>query len=528
MSYIDKATVASPNGYHTGVPFLSRQTELHQQRLLQMNSELLSLSSSRDHFRNPRDDLPPKAICDQSMARYFETFGTVFRIVEWAELREQYESFWTLPDEQIRCENAVMLCLVLAIGNGMLPPGQGRLPRSDVLRLLGVAKAWKAAIAEVESYSLWLLRVDFLLLLARLVHCTGPPSDAVASANLVRSAMAISLHKEPAEAVAASLSAHDRERRRRIWYAVLELDVRYALDAGMQPIYLGEWESLPPQPDETVPMVIETGEEEIQNPWLLENLRVQQTALDRSLPLRMKIAHWLNKPRFDADHALAQDLTSQLSNMMASPSSTASSFSSSSSSSFLEAYVRLVYQRTLLAVHCPFALTDSHLKSYSQNICLSTALSIVSHFCCVDENSPQTADHPFPYGACPLVILVQTNSSFFQNDILPAALYLCSQLIGSLSASVALDPANLVAHIPALQTNLVTAIDGFVALAERRVAATDHSEVAYVLPAASMAYYRWERGVQHDCSGAQTETVQQIVDRIAQACVVLMEGRGSL
>ncbi|KAJ0418350.1 hypothetical protein BJY00DRAFT_185880 [Aspergillus carlsbadensis] len=476
--------------------------ELHQKRASQLSIDVLGLTAIHQRINIP-DELPPKDLGDKLLASYLQTAGTIYRIVDWQDFKRKYDSLWQRADSD-ECEFIVFLFLVFVVGSASINEKEGRLSRSKALRWMSLARMWRNPIVGVERCTMPLLQVDFLLLIGRKFWGLGSPSDHIASANLVRTAITMGLHGGSSQD--SNLTADEDNLRRHLWYAVLELDAQCSLESGVEPTYTGMWTALPPRPDAHHSDLQHWVEQVTGKPWCLERETCPQIALRQSLPIRLQIVQQLNQPQFDLRYETACELTEKL-KAVAGWTPVSGSNSTEITSQFLSDYTTLVLNTVLLSLHWTFAIQLQPKYSYSRNLCVIAALKILKQLC---PSRTETR----------LQILVQRESFIFENNAFPAALFLCADVCRGASQ---FDPGDLL-EIPSLKNDVIGALRVFIAVAEQRVALIDYSEVAYVLPAVALVYIRHEewRSMTND------EHVQYATAQIVRKCLDLVQVRVSV
>ncbi|KAL1979165.1 hypothetical protein VTN96DRAFT_6603 [Rasamsonia emersonii] len=479
---IHNLTVSTDDGSRAS--FWKYLTEFREKRMMQLNSDIINLGLVA--HASLREELAPHEVCDRLVASYHESFGKLYEVVPWRDFMRDYNSLW-LGIEPYRCEFAVILILVLTIGNAFLSDQENRLPHSMVLKWFSMAKVWRNTTADINKYNLTSLQVDILLYLARRLYCIGPPHDSVGSAVLVRNAMAMSLHKDSSHLV--DMSVEERLLRRRLWYTVLELDVQSSLESGMQPTC--------PEADSWMGARLEQEGTSIS----------EQSFLVRSLPIRLKIAQLLNRSRFDLTYDVACELNDELMAAVGWSLSERPTDPYATGDNFVGEYTRLLVRRALLALHWPFAIRNDHRFYFSRNACLVTALKILQQL--IPEGSHDAG----------LQHLIRGECSIYQNDAFPAALFLCFELLRGISKP---DSGHVLEQVSSLQHEAMDLLNRFIALAEQRVMGSDYSEVAFVIVSVMHAYVCWVDGGASDTSGGG---LQEMADGIAQRCMSLMQSR---
>ncbi|KAH7413495.1 hypothetical protein BKA64DRAFT_703598 [Cadophora sp. MPI-SDFR-AT-0126] len=167
-----------------------------------------------------------------------------------------------------------------------------RITEDQITRNIQLAKGWLMGLTGKANICIHTLQTRILLLLAQQVNLFSAQDLWMDSAALVRRAMTMGLHQDP-EAY-SDMSKLNKEMRRKLWTTLVELDMQFALAAGMPAaITSSNWniKSLVNVDDSelTVEMTdYPIGQSE--NTW---TTAMPQIALSASLKDRLNITNWL-------------------------------------------------------------------------------------------------------------------------------------------------------------------------------------------------------------------------------------------
>jgi len=281
-------------------------------------------------------EFPAPHLCRSLAARYFDTFGTVYHLVD-------EEEFNTLLERSLADPRTTSLCFALraltvfAIGNSTVSFEDAPLPRSLTLRWLELASPTTTIALETSSeFDVEAIRTWTLINLARQTISSNEMADYVSAGGAVKAGMACGMHRIDAQSQ-LSQASYDRMM---LFYAAVDLDLTASITAGLPPTKHG--------PDNSL------GRRnccEYRGTASSDDLRA---ALYGSICVRYRILDCLNR-----DAALSywqvQDLTDELTRSM---SAVALRRPWDKQSSFLLEYTTATYRRFLFALHRPFADFD--------------------------------------------------------------------------------------------------------------------------------------------------------------------------
>ena len=190
----------------------------------------------------PTTDVPPKAVCDVLVDGYLRTIETLYRIVHIPTFRKEYEAIWE-TGTQPSTGFMVQLKLILAIGATFYDSKFSM--RIEATRWVYEAQSWLMSPAFKSKLGICFLQNNILVLLARELVDVGGELIWISAGAVVRSAVYMGLHKDPAQL--RDMSILDAEMRRRIWNTILEISLQSSLVSGGPCfISLNEFDTQPP------------------------------------------------------------------------------------------------------------------------------------------------------------------------------------------------------------------------------------------------------------------------------------------
>jgi hypothetical protein len=175
----------------------------------------------------PTNDLPPKHVCDELIDRYLRTIETVYRILHVSTFQKHYEQIWRDVAEP-NAAFMVQLKLVLAIGAILYD--QNCSLRPEAARWVYEAQTWLSSPVFKSKLGVQYLQLSILLLLARENVDIGGELVWISAGAVLRAAIYIGLHKDPAQL--PRMTTLECEMRRRIWSTILEINLHSSLMSG--------------------------------------------------------------------------------------------------------------------------------------------------------------------------------------------------------------------------------------------------------------------------------------------------------
>ncbi|RYO86624.1 hypothetical protein DL766_003517 [Monosporascus sp. MC13-8B] len=261
------------------------------------------------------------------------------------------------------------------------------------------------------------LRIQCLFLFAR--HATDVNNDKcwLSSDSLVRMAMHLGLHFDPAKHELSDIPSSEIEARRRLWATVLELEVQSSMDHGGCPSVDRE------HYDCAAPSNVDDADAEgnVSVPRT-ESQPTQssiQILLMRSIRTRLCIARFLNTFQSDMFFDTALRLSSELAESLKGCPNILEAYRRSTTppTAFQTKMYDLLTRRVFLGLHHPFAVMGMKDPSYyySCKMCIETSLFLCPKTTLSSEEDFQR--------------LRLSGSGLLHNSYTPSVLYMCSELI---------------------------------------------------------------------------------------------------
>jgi hypothetical protein len=211
---------------------VNKKTELYttvakikQMARIIKTSRLLQPSISQEIHNS----IPPKGICDILAECYIRTFEAVFRVLHVPSFRAEYEAYWTAPGPK-KPSFVLKMLLVCAIGVPFYNGSDQHLLRKACTKWIQAATYWLNGPNTKSRLNMTGLQIQILTLTARQVCNTDGDYSWISAGSLLRAAMHLGLHRDPAHF--DKISLFHCEMRRRLWATILEITVQGSLDVG--------------------------------------------------------------------------------------------------------------------------------------------------------------------------------------------------------------------------------------------------------------------------------------------------------
>ncbi|KAI6779412.1 uncharacterized protein J7T54_005226 [Emericellopsis cladophorae] len=187
-----------------------------------------------------------KADIDVLLDGYLQTFEGCLRILDVPTFRSNYEEYWRHTNG---LSEVFVLQLHVCLALGSVTQPDALQWRNAAHRWLSRAQAWmsKSKTRGEKHMSIEEIQLACLVLLAELNSASADHMHPcwVDTGNLVRKAMCMDLHRDPARM--NHMTQRRAEVRRRLWATILELNLLVSLQAGRPPLITeADYDSLPP------------------------------------------------------------------------------------------------------------------------------------------------------------------------------------------------------------------------------------------------------------------------------------------
>lgn len=343
---------------------------------------------------HPSDHVPPREMADKLVQSYMQTFGSIYRILHIPTFQEEYESYWSYPQNSSQAHVVTKLLLVMAIGTVFQPRQESFVLRPSALQWIYVAQTWVTTPFEKCRLGIEVVQLQCLLVFARLVHDVDGDLLRLSAASLLQTAMQIGLHIDAEHNAFPNISPQEIQLRRNLWTTVLEIVVQTSFDSGGIPLIRAtDYDCKPPlNIDDIVSKHDMNGPISSQPPDVYTDSSLQ-AMLTQSLPIRLQIAAFVNDFRYDSStYEQTMALSDELSHFCASNTAIFQSLRGSSRlpTEFQTYMIELLTHQYLFALHFPYATKakTNHKYYYSRKICLDIARLFL-------PNSSQIKDHSY-------------------------------------------------------------------------------------------------------------------------------------
>lgn len=368
--------------------------------------------------------IPERAVSDQLVQAYLRTFHAVLTVLHVPTFLRDYSNHWRSPNSS-RQPFIVMLLLVLSIGSRFVSKEVG-LSRILTLRWIKTASDWLLSSKQRLRLSLDGLRIQCLLLMARMVNGVTSGSSCFCTGSLYCTAMSTNLSRVNKEGDRDD-PQNETEARRRLMATIVELDLQASMDGGSLPITSVEDShfSLPSNTDdvirgggadEDVPQDTAAFQPKPMNQFTQSSLQI---LLAKTLPVRLKVARFLNSQHeYSFDTALG--LSAQLLGELKECYDLIEGYRTASTppTPFQTRLFDLLMRRFVLSLHHPFALkaVSDPRYAYSRQLCIDTSMDLLAHLVQPDE-------------------LKSTTGGAFSAVYLQSALYLTGEITSQIDTS---------------------------------------------------------------------------------------------
>jgi hypothetical protein len=383
--------------------------------------------------------IPSQTVCEQYVSLYTSFLPSIYQILHIPTFQQHYERFWNTEQEDnpsFRAEFAFQLALVAAIGSKYQhfnDQGDTNPSNFDPLRVCAIVNAWLSGLDFKQRVQLNTLQTSYLLILSKRILSVPPAELWLSTGDLVRSALAIGLQKDPDE-VDPQIPPFQAELRRRLWYAIAELDVELSILCRMPSlVQVVPYSCRCPAGSESGDTVVEIAESSngLQTDDVKQNFH--QAALAKSLPSRLHALSILTEGQPNAN-----EIRKALKHLEYQRSSLPSNLRLSDDVSgptelFNSVMLEMCYRRPMISLTTLGLQCDGYLDTKDDvTRCIGLCMAVMSMSETLD---PSLSDHEFisngqlwaffqtfncddiiraAYNACLCLKLVATNSDTAQ------------------------------------------------------------------------------------------------------------------
>ncbi|KAF2439046.1 hypothetical protein P171DRAFT_370465 [Karstenula rhodostoma CBS 690.94] len=322
----------------------------------------------------PTPELPPKNIADDLVDCYLRTCESVYRILHIPSFKRSYEAIW-VTDNEIDSTFLVQLKLVLAIAAAVY--NNNFTLRPSAMRWVHEAETFLANPHLKHRLNIQYIQIYCLQLLARQSAAVGEDMVFISTGNLIRSAMFLGLHRDPAHLPARTIFAN--EMHRRLWNTIIELCLQASIYGGCPPLL--SQDDFDTQPAGNFDDDQLGSNEAIARPETCLTQSSVSIILRKTFPARLAITRFLNNFTSTGSYEETLQLDSDLRTGYKTLRDDLRAFDPSNGNLPSDFQIRVldtIMNRYLCGVHTPFfvpALTDTKY-AYSRKAVFDTALKM--------------------------------------------------------------------------------------------------------------------------------------------------------
>ncbi|KAL5374133.1 hypothetical protein PMIN02_012319 [Paraphaeosphaeria minitans] len=390
----------------------------------------------------PTPELPPKSITDDLVDCYLRTFESVYRILHIPSFRRTYEAIWVTENEP---DSTFLVQLKLVLAIGATTYNNNFTLRQSAMRWVHEAETFLTNPHLKHRLNIQYIQIYCLQLLARQTAAVGEDMVFISTGNLIRSAMFLGLHRDPAHLPARTLYAN--EMHRRIWTTIIELCLQASIYAGCPPLL--SQDDYDTQPAGNFDDDQLENDDAVARPEVCLTQSSVSVILRRTFPARLAITGFLNnftsKGTFEETLQLESDLRTGYKALR----DALRAFDSSHGNLPTDFQIRVVdtvMNRYLCAIHLPFfapALKDA-TYAYSRKAVFDTALKMwYAIFPASNDFGSSSSNGTTPPVRDDLQRIVTCGHGFLRSAVLQSILMIAVEMRTQLQEDDGLSPTPL-------------------------------------------------------------------------------------
>lgn len=351
--------------------------------------------------------LPSEFRCRQLMAIYFQHYNATLRIIHEPVFWQRFNEVWTEAEPATDAFCYVLLTAMSCVR--CLEPEVSMTYDWDGSSASREAEVWIKQVQRwdkrqgLKHATLEMLQVKCLLMLSMKINLIKMRAHYTASQTLLATAIAMGYHKDLGSTTDQT-SFYDREMRRRLWFAVTELELAECTEKGIQSLVenlsvtVGPPSNVddasfddhstfapPEQPDQ-----VYTDSSPARHCSRLQPTRYRVIAIANDAPRHASLS-----PGEIADihEQLVSQLDETLANGVFRPAT------ADRDSAFGKTVLQLLLHESLILLHLPFALTSpGKAQNYqSRLVCQESARSTIELHADLQESGLNQAAIPRTY-----------------------------------------------------------------------------------------------------------------------------------
>ncbi|KAK7756732.1 hypothetical protein SLS62_001175 [Diatrype stigma] len=334
--------------------------------------------------------LPSKEVTDKLLDCYLRTTERVYRVLHIPTLKKDYDALWVAGSEP---DPGFLIQLKLVLAIGAATHDEKFSLRNSAIHWVYEGNAWlsdldlKQKLLNIQS-----LQTNILFLLAREATGISEESIWIHAGTLVRTAMHMGLHRDPA--LLPTRSNFASEMRRRIWNTILEIALQSSIMSGGPPLLsLGDFDTKPPGNIDDDQLTVDDPTPKPETDYTDISVAL---ALRKMFPVRLAITKFLNDLGSNGTYEETLRLDEEFRTSFKVLGRTLQGSGSCMRTAvprFELRVVELIMYRYLIALHLPFFSLSLRRTSYafSRKVAVETSLKI---WCAAFPSSSVMANQP--------------------------------------------------------------------------------------------------------------------------------------
>jgi Fungal specific transcription factor domain len=247
--------------------------------------------------------IPPRNLFDQYFHNYVSYFEGLYRIFHVPSLIQEYNQFWdtiTAPstNSQRFLEGITpQLALIAVVGHlfqSPVNPMDILPPVFDPRRTSSLVEGWVVQLNHKRTTQLSTIETLCLLVLSKQMLSVSFIEIWHLTGDLVRSALAIGLHKDPLE-IDLGMPLMQVETRRRLWCTITELDMQYSTACCLPSLIQATQSSCKSPSGDDTNDTPEHNSIEVNGDVIEASIVCSQATLAKSLPVRLDVLRLLTQ-----------------------------------------------------------------------------------------------------------------------------------------------------------------------------------------------------------------------------------------
>jgi hypothetical protein len=362
------------------------------------------------------NDLPLRDVCDELVEHYLRTMETLYRVLHVPTFRKEYNALWSSGTEP---KPAFMVQLKLILAIGTIFYDQNCSMRAEATRWIYEAQTWLSSPKLKSRLGIQQLQTSILLLLTREMVDVGSELVWISAGSLLREAIYIGMHKDPAQL--PRLGVFESEMRRRLWNTILEINLQFSLiSGGPCLVSLEDFNTKPPGNfnDEQL-----TASEPHAMPDHVYTQSSLAIALRKTLPVRLAVVRFLNDVATTGTYEETLRIDKAVRDSYKDLRRTLQGYSADNAKPppFATDAIDFIMHRYISSLHIPYFNASLHEAAYafSRKAVVDTSLKIWNLAC---PAAPEITAEPY------IARLCRCGAGFFRGFAFHASSFLVVEL----------------------------------------------------------------------------------------------------